>query len=138
MGLIARWRIFKSNDNGFTLIEVMVSIVIVLVGLLGLVQMLGVTAAHNVKNQLRDEAVLLGEEQMAYLFSLPESKVVAFETISTVSRLRGSDKKYIITRSAAKVPTSNSYQMAINVGWTYKNEPFHHEVQAMRTFTDGK
>ena len=133
----AKSTILRRGEAGFTLVEIMVALVILLVGMLGLVQMVGVTAASNVKNQMRDEAVLLGEEQMAELFSVPESKVVAFQTITAASRLRGSTKKYTITRKADKIPSTSSYQYVVNVGWSYKGVPSYHEVQAMRTFVNG-
>lgn len=136
MERIAGRKTLRRNETGFSLVEVMVAIVIVMVGLLGLVQMTGVAATHNIKNQLRDEAVLLGEEEMAKLFSLPESQIVAFpfQTFTTASRLRGTTKKYTITRRATKVTASSSYLFVINVGWTYKDTPGSHEVQVMRTF----
>lgn len=111
---------------------------IVLIGILGLLQVTGIAAAKNMNNQLRDEAVLVGEEQMADLFRRPEATIPAFDVVSTASRLRGSQKKYIVTRSTAKIAGSSSYQFVVNVGWSYKNVSSHHEVRAMRTYTDGK
>ena len=137
MERIARRKTLRRNEAGFSLVEVMVAIVIVMVGLMGLVQMTGVAATHNIKNQLRDEAVLLGEEEMAKLFSVAEYQIVAFQTFTTASRLRGTTRKYTITRRASKVTGSSSYEFEINVGWTYKDAPGNHEVQAMRTFSDG-
>lgn len=115
----------------------MVAMVIVLVGMLGMVQMMGITATENVKNQLRDEAVMLGEEHMAELFRLPEGSLPASQVVTAVSRLRGNSLNYTITRTAAKVASTSSYQMAVNVGWTYKGVPSQYQVQAMRTFAGG-
>lgn len=126
------------NDAGFTLVEVMVAMGIVLISLLGLVEAVGVATSYNIKNQLRDEAVLVGEEQMADLFRRPEATIPAFDTLSSASRVRGGGKKYIITRRTTRVPATSSYQFVVNVGWSYKNVSSHHEVQAMRTYTDGK
>jgi type IV pilus assembly protein PilV len=135
----ARQATSKLNNGGFTLIEVMVSIVIVLVGLLGLVQAMGVATSYNLKNQLRDEAVLIGEEQMADLFRRPESAQITFDSMSATSRVRGGGKIFHITRSATKVLNTSSYELTVNVGWTLKQVPYQHEVQAMRTYNaDGK
>ncbi len=131
---IARQATSKLNNGGFTLIEVMVSIVIVLVGLLGLVQAMGVATSYNLKNLLRDEAVLIGEEQMADLFRRPESAQITSDSKSVTSRIRGGGSTYNVTRRATKVLNTSSYQLTVNVGWTHKQVPYQYEVQAMRTY----
>lgn len=137
MEVIATAKTSKRSEAGFSLVEIMVAIVIVLVGLLGLIQMLGMTATHNIKNQLREEAVMLGEEQMAFLLRLPKTSLdTPFDTVSSASRLRGSSKKFFITRTASEIPNSSSYQLTVKVGWTYKEASSNHEVQAMRTFDE--
>lgn len=116
----------------------MVAMGLILVSLLGLLEVASIATLNNMKNQLRDEAVLVGEEQMADLMRRPESGLPAFETISSAVRTRGVGKRYIITRSSEQVAPTSSYKLTVRVGWNYKNVPYNHEVQVMRTFTDGK
>uniref|UniRef100_C6E165 Prepilin-type N-terminal cleavage/methylation domain-containing protein n=1 Tax=Geobacter sp. (strain M21) TaxID=443144 RepID=C6E165_GEOSM len=123
-----------NKNDGFTLIEVVVSMVIVLVGLLGLVQAMGVATSYNLKNQFRDEAVLIGEEQMADLFRLPEAAQIPFDSMSAASRIRGDRNMYGIIRSAKKVGSTSSYRLTVNVNWTHKQVPYQYEVQTMRTY----
>lgn len=123
---------------GFTLVEVVVALAIFLVGLLGLVEMTGLATAHNARNLLRDEAVLLGEEQMAQLFRQPESRLVPFARLTSAGGARGSSTRYLVTRTSSRIPGSSSYQLTVRVSWAYKNLSSHHEVQSMRSYSDGK
>ena len=58
------------NDKGFSLIEVMIAMVVLTIGLLGLLQAVNVSMEHNLKNSLRDNAVIVGEQQMNILLNL--------------------------------------------------------------------
>jgi len=60
-----------SSNRGFTLVEMLIAMVIILVALLGLVQAALLSIDNNLKNLLRDEAVRLAEEQMNVFKSLP-------------------------------------------------------------------
>ena len=56
--------ILLQNKSGFTLIELLVSMVIMLVGLLGLLQTVNIAMEYNLKNQMRNEVVRIGDEIM--------------------------------------------------------------------------
>ena len=70
----------NTNNQGFTLIEFLVAIVILMVGLLGLLQTVNYAIVNNTTNQLRQEALLLADERM----NLEKSK--KFTAISTHTR----------------------------------------------------
>lgn len=59
----------KMNDKGVTLVEVMISMVILLVVFMGLIQASLLTINHNLRNEARDEAVRIGAGAMALLRS---------------------------------------------------------------------
>jgi type IV pilus assembly protein PilV len=130
----------KLDSAGFSLLELMVSMVIILVALLGLLEAVGIATANNMKNQLRDEAVLIGEERMADLLRRPFALISTpqFPTRLVTSRVRGTGKNYVVTRTATRQALTNSYEFVVNVGWSYKNMSSHHEVRALRTYVDGK
>lgn len=134
----AAQQISPSANAGFTLVEILVAMVIVMVSLVGLVQVVGLTTVGNVKNQLRDEAVQIGEAQMAEMIRLPQSAVVPLQTVSAPGRLRGGDKQYVVTREAQRISASDSYQFIVKVKWTYKNMSSFHEVRTVRSYKDGK
>jgi type IV pilus assembly protein PilV len=122
------------NSRGFTLIEVVVAMLITLVGLMGLLQSVNIATEYNLKNELRDEAVMIGEEQLKTLMVMPFDAVKMHNFSASVkvpTRLRGADKKYIVTRSADVV--GDSAEITVRVGWSYKNISSHHSVQTIRS-----
>jgi len=59
----------KMNNTGVTLVEVMVSMVILLVVFMGLIQASLLSINHNLRNAIRDEAVRVAAESMSRLRS---------------------------------------------------------------------
>lgn len=129
--------ISRQNNVGFTLIEVLVAMVIIMVGLLGLLEAVGIAFGQNMKNQLRDEAVFIGEERMADLMRRPFS-LISTTTLRVPSRIRGTDKPFVVVREAERKSATDSYELIVRVGWSYKNISSLHEVRSMRTYVGGK
>lgn len=126
------------NSSGFTLVEVMVAILIMMVGMIGLLEMINVSLQHNLKNQLRDEAVQVGERYMAELRGTPFDDIsLSYQTIQVPSKLRGSTREYSVARisqvlarqdpaNAASSPTS--LQLTVTVSWDYRNATLTNRV----------
>jgi type IV pilus assembly protein PilV len=128
------------NDRGFTLIEMLAAIVIIIVAMLGLLTSLEVATETNVKNQMRDEALFAAQAEMNHWRSMP------FTSISTVanpniyryapqqvpSKLRGVTKNYNIVRSTIASPDGSVVDMGVRVVWTYKNISTAHEMHTVR------
>lgn len=57
------------NNRGVTLVEVMISMVILLIVFMGLIQASLLTINHNMRNEVRDEAVRVGAASIALLRS---------------------------------------------------------------------
>lgn len=125
------------NNSGFTLVEVMVAIVIMMVGMLGLLQSINVATEHNLKNYLRDEAVYVGEKYMNELRGkafAPSN--VTYPLISTASKIRGVNKKLMVETSSTQladdaIGTTN--QLQVLVKWTYKGVEYQNRVTAPRS-----
>jgi prepilin-type N-terminal cleavage/methylation domain-containing protein len=142
-----------SNKRGFTLIEMLVAMVIILVALLGLVQAAFLSIDNNLKNLLRDEAVRLAEEQMNVLKSLPINDVpynpplffgleaTHNQDLGTVIRkfgtFPGTYEVYLTINDLTSDHSRKSIQ--VYVGWNYKNvepvlqTPTNKEYQYMIT-----
>ena len=129
------------DDKGFTLVEVLVSILIITVALIGLLKSVEIATEQNLKNQMRDEAILVAEAQMNHWRALP------FEMISTAasptvyryapqsvqSKLRGVSRSYTVRRTTIASPDRSVADLGVRVGWAYKNISTVHEVHTVRS-----
>jgi type IV pilus assembly protein PilV len=112
----------KRNSRGFTLVEVMVAMVIVLVAMMGLLQSVNIVTDTNIRNQARDEAVQVGQgalnDMMAQSLTNP-----AFNLYSTKvpSRIRGISKQYRVTGRRDLIASMNSVQLSVRVSSIYRN-----------------
>lgn len=119
------------NKKGFTLIEFLVAIVIMMVGLLGLLQTVNYAISHNMNNQLRQEAVMVADELMQIEMAKPfESIVIGTENKSPQRIVNGNPYSYavVITNSS---PTARSINININVGWSYKQAQYEHAISSL-------
>lgn len=125
-----------NNQHGFTLIEFLVAIVILMVGMLGMLQAVNVAMDKNMENVFRAEAVMLADSRMMGIRSR------SFDSISTAASrvlvtrdIRGIMKNYSVVRTVSQ-PTSKSKQILINVKWRKKNTPYTHSVESIVTNRD--
>lgn len=118
------------NSTGFTLVEVMVAIVIMMVGLLGLLQAINLATDANLKNHLRDEAVYVGEKYLNELKGSGFDNIAAtYPLISTASKIRGTGKKLMIETGSTSL-ASDTKQLLVVVRWTYKGVTYENRVTA--------
>jgi len=125
-----------SSEAGFTLIEVMVSIIIMMIGLLGLLQAINVAMQHNLKNQLRDEAVRLADDRMNSLRARPFDQITsaAFPPESVPMKTRGVARSYTVSRSWSAIGASGvSKELAVKVSWTLKGEQFQQQIRTIKS-----
>ena len=109
-----------------------------LVGLLGLLQAVNLATEHNLRNQLRDEAVMVAEQYMGNL------KVRAFDQISGVgsaqfsprlvnSQLRSGKTVYTVERQCSSTGGGTAALMTVKVTWPYKGAQYSHAVTSIRS-----
>lgn len=133
-------RISPQNNRGFTLVELMMAILITIVGLMGLLQSVNLAMEYNLKNQLRDEAVLIGEQQMGALKAMLFDQIPVTPASSSVkvdSRLRGGFTQFYTVKSEStkwSVPDQpDSKLLIVTVTWTYKGITNTHQVRSVRS-----
>ncbi|WP_246163477.1 type IV pilus modification PilV family protein [Oryzomonas sagensis] len=124
------------NDNGFTLIEFLVAIVILMVGLLGLLQAVNVSLNHNLQNQLRNEGVVVADEQMAREMAKGYDLVSTSTSSYVISNrpVLNAFKNFSVTRSG--IILQNSKQVNIAVSWHHRGVSYNHGASAVITKTN--
>ena len=124
------------NKRGFTLIEVMIAFVILIIGLLGLLTTVNVAMVHNLKNATRDEVTRIASSTMQEMRSQPFDSVVSDTAATPVtSRLRSMSKQYQVRRTVTNLDT-RSRQYQVDVTWTHKDESFTHSITSIRTTSE--
>lgn len=121
------------KNKGFSLVEVMMAMLILIVGMLGLLQAINVATEFNLKNQLREEAGYVGERTMNELRGRGFDNIFpAYSTVTVPSRIRGASRSFSVQRSSAILSTENglpvSKQLEVVVNWTYKGVTFQNRI----------
>jgi type IV pilus assembly protein PilV len=131
------------NDRGFTLVEVLVSILILTVALFGLLSAVEVATEQNLRNQMRDEAVQVAEAQMNHWSAAPFNNISTATVSGNVytysprliqSNLRGmTNKSYRVIKKTVASPDKNVVDLGVRVIWSFKNVSSVHEVHTVRS-----
>jgi type IV pilus assembly protein PilV len=123
----------QNNKNGFTLIEVLVAIVIMMVGLLGLLQSVNIALEANFRNQQREEVVRVGESVMNDMRG--NTFGAAFSLITTVQsniRRGSSPQTYNVRRSITSITADQTDQYRVDVPYKYKNFSTNYSIVTLR------
>ena len=130
--------ISSSNNRGFTLIEMMVAMVVVMVGMVGLLSTIDVAMQQTTKNQLREIAVSVGEEQMRTMLAIPVASLTTFSNTTTPSRpYRNGNVNFTVTRGTTLYPVSpqgnQSAEITVTVEWKVRGANNQHQIKTVRT-----
>jgi type IV pilus assembly protein PilV len=129
--MIATRKTSRLASSGFTLVEVMMAMLIMTIGLLGLLQSVNVAYEHNTRNRLREEALLVGEEQMHQFRRETANATIPFETLTTAVReVAGISKTFRVTRE--NQPMSSTRKLRVRVAWSFKNQSSTHEIFTLK------
>jgi type IV pilus assembly protein PilV len=127
-----------NKQSGFTLLELLVALVILMVGMMALLSAAGNAISMNMDNILRDEAVQVADAKMrvvksnnAATYSLPFQNLSI--TSTQTSKLRSKVTPYTITLSSSTTG-GNSNLLQVLVSWTYKNSTKQHELNTLKTY----
>ena len=122
------------NDNGgFTLIEVLIAILIMMVGMIGILQSLNLAMENNLKNQMRDQGVHVGEMVLNEMRGQAFDDTAAFYNQTTIPMgIRGIPSRFTVDRTVIPLG-SDTKQYDVTVKWTYKGRPFQNQVVTVRS-----
>ena len=107
----------KNNTSGMTLIEVLVSLVIVFVIFLGLSSSGLVVLDQNIKNELRDEAVSVADNAVQDARLAKFDNVTNLPAYNVLRPVRNVNRSFTVTRTVTILDPDNR-QVAVNVAWT--------------------
>lgn len=121
---------FRLNCSGFTLIEVMIAFVIILIVMLGLLNLTAQVVAVNVKNTVRDEAIKVAEEV------IEQERAKPFEDIKsgqkTIKRnLRNFSIPYTVTINVPATPSTDAKIINVTVTWQYRGTNYNHTISSL-------
>lgn len=124
----------KIDNRGVTLVEVMISLVILLIVFMGLIQASLLSINHNLRNEIRDEAVMLAAEYMTRTRSAAFSNLPRNDGFSPWPATPAVNP-YVVTRNFRNISRpfqvqrqiidldSNTKKIGIMVLWTYPDDP---------------
>ena len=128
----------SNNRRGFTLLEILVALVILMIGMMALLSVATNTISLNLDNVLRDEAVQIADAKMrqvksntAATYSLPFQNL-SVTTVQT-SKLRAKSTPYTVSLTSASTG-GNSNLLRVLVSWNYKNRAKQHELSTLKTY----
>ncbi len=130
--------ISKRNESGFTLVELMVAMAIMLIGLLGLLHSVNIAMEHNLKNQMRGEVVRIAQDAMNDMRSRPFDSISSSTSSlsSASSSLRNITRTYTVKRTVISGGSDISKKYQVDVKWKFKNVSTTHSVMTVRSKTE--
>jgi type IV pilus assembly protein PilV len=118
-------------EKGFTLIEFLVALVILMVGLLGLLEAVSVGIRQNMGNKIRNDAILLADQVMA------TQRVRSFADISTSHAHQPAYAgATFVNYSVNKVVTpltATSAIVIVNLSWRERGQKKEHSLSTVIT-----
>jgi len=125
------WRVTLLRNNlGFTLTEVVVALVILMIGMMALLQSVNIAFEHNLRNQQRDEVVRVASDIMNGMRA--QTFGTTFNAFTTVpSKMLQMNRTYTVVRSVTTM-ASGSQQYQVNVRWAYKGYTTNHAIVTVR------
>jgi len=124
-----------SSEHGFTLLEFLVALVILMVGMLGLLQTVNFAITQNTTGLLRHEALLVADEVMnrekSKPFTLISSSTAGKTSLLVEARqVNNVFKNYSVTKTIIDDGTTDILvkNIEIRVTWNHKKDHFTHSV----------
>jgi type IV pilus assembly protein PilV len=108
----------RKNEKGFTLIEVMISMVILAIGILGLAPLMVLSIYSNTYSQDLTRATAVAQDRIEQLKSAPNFAVVPYT--ETTNNVDGTYNRTILVDDASTdgaVP-AGVYRIKVTIAWT--------------------
>lgn len=136
------------NNQGFTLIEFLVSIVILMVGMMGLLQSINLAMVKNVESVFRNEAIAVANDRMMELTGKSFNSLSTTTATGTVKLFARSPRGLFKNYSARGVVTQltgigqtgvpASKKVDVTVSWRYKQNMYSHSASSVLSTTNAQ
>ena len=132
------------NKKGFTLIELMIAMSIILVMFLALLMTSLLSSTTNMKNIIRDEAIQIAEMKQVELGNIVFDNLPGEAGVETSAvnpdlqrTVRNFNVAFTSTVAIVDHPAGNPLAREINItiDWTYKGENYTHSVATIKRKT---
>jgi len=147
---------FVKNRDGFSLVEVMISLIVLLLVFMGLMQSALLGIDNNMRNILRDEAIRIAAERMEETRNMPFNSVVSDANIDNLMLPAcanppvndGGPYEVEIQRNFRNIinfpygtrmtvtdldgPPVETKQIQITVRWEYRDACYTHSIISLR------
>jgi len=119
--------------KGLSLVEVMISLVILLLVFLALMQTALVSIDSNIRNLLRDEASSIAEQRMTAL------RNTRFDDLTAGTVVEGGIPRQFREMSVTFTPTrtitdpdADNKQITVRIDWNWKGDPFVYTINSIK------
>lgn len=124
------------DSAGFTLVELMISLVLLLFISLALMQTALVSIDSNTRNMLRDEGTQIAQQKLDQMRNVTYSdlKNIYNGTSGTVTRkLRSINQSYSVTNTVVE-PSADvqALRMSVFVSWTWRSEVYNTTLSTVK------
>lgn len=122
-------RTARSGNKGFTLIEVMVALVILMISMMGILEAMVVAMQQDLENYSRDEAVRIAEQKMNEARN-EDFATLASQTSTEDRTYKQRTRRFTVNRTITALST-NSCSVQLRVGWTIKGKSHAHSITSI-------
>ena len=129
------------NKKGFTLIELMVAMSIILIMFLSLLMTSLLSSTTNMQNIIRDEAIQIAEMKLVELRNIAFDNLPGEAGVETIAddpdlqrTIRNFNVDFTSTVAVEDHPLVNplTRQINVTVAWSYKGENYTHAVATIK------
>jgi len=121
-----------SNNKGFSLIEIMISLVVLLVIFIGLMQGALVSIDSNMRDNLREEGISIANSQMLTARDMSFAALDSFTTTVNINKnFRNMPPFPFTVTPAVSILDANNKEVTITVSWTWKGQVYSHSVASI-------
>jgi type IV pilus assembly protein PilV len=119
----------RQNNKGFTLIEVLVASIILVIGMLGVLQTITFSIQHNLANYSRDESVRIAEQRMNELRDTSFTALASGSSIIT-RQYKKVTRTFNVTWTVTSLST-NSVSVQVVVSCVILGKTYSHSITSL-------